>query len=1286
MLSPVRSPDVIADRFDVVRHAGSGGMGDVYQATDRRSGQIVAVKILRSDADADSVERFALESRVLARLSHPDIVRHIAHGRAGDHVFLAMEWLEGLTLSQRLARKGLTIEESVALIRRVAEALGVAHGQGIVHRDIKPGNIFLVDGEVTQVKLLDFGIARLQSSAVELTRTGILLGTPAYMAPEQARGEKALDARADVFSLGGILFRCLTGTTPFSGDDVMAVLVKIVVEEAPLVSALRPDVPPSLEQLVARMLAKRPDDRPADANAVAAAIDALGPLGGGDAPAAKEAPAPAITTDERRIMCVLLARAPIDDEGAPAGIEDHVDTLRDAIIAHGGELDVLADRSILVTVPGKGTPADHAARAARCALAMRALLPSLSIVLVAGEGVLKGGVPIGPVIDRGASLLATVPARGPARLDELVAGFLDARFHVQTDEDTITLLGERDAPGAARTLLGRPSTCVGRERDLATLATLWEECVEEPAARIVLVTGPAGVGKSRVVDEFLRNVGGHEPSFEVWTGRGDPMSAGSPFGMIADPIRSAAGIHTGEPHAERQAKLLARVGSVVPPSDAQRVAEFLAEIIGVPFPEGESAPLRAARRDALLMGDQMRRAWEDWVHAESSRRPILLVLEDLHWGDLPSVTFVDAAARHLGGHPFLVIALARPEVHSLFPGLWADRNLTEIRLGRLAKKAAARLVREGLGAAVDDTIVERVVERADGNAFFLEEIVRAIAEGKGDELPSTVLAMVQARLEGLPVEARRLLRAASIFGESFSSAGVAALLGEGATSRHDWLSELVAKEIIKRPAQARFQGELAFHHALIHEAAYSMLTEQDRALGHRLAAEWLSKAGEPDAVVLAEHFERGGEPLRAIEWYRRAAEQALEGNDLASAIQRVNKAIACGAGGEEEGRLRLVESAAERWRGENELAKNAAIRAMRALPRGSPSWCEAASELATVCGSLGATAQLVALVTELDDVQPEGSPSHLVDALARLARPLFWAGKHGLAGRVLARADLIAEAAPDVQPTALAAFYMARGVEARVLGDPNECVRWNERAVAQSELVGDRRIGCVQRGNLGYAYLEIGAHAEAERTLTEALATATRLGLPLVVATAQQNLGLVLGRRGAFDDALRLERASIAAFEAQSDFRRCGASLMYLALIEIARGTLEDAEISARRAVQIAARMEPLRCNALGVLARIELARGQVERAVATAGEAHALLTKLVRIDEGESLVRLVHTEALHASGQVEPARAALAVALDRLHARAARIQDDARRAGFLEAIPDNARTVELARAWGIPR
>jgi serine/threonine protein kinase len=189
MLSGVQPAEVIADRFEIQRLAGSGGMASVFLATDRRSGDPIALKMVLGEAEPEAVERFVLESRVLAQLSHPGIVRYVSHGRVDGRLFLAMEWLDGVTLSQRLASTGLTIDESIAVVRQVAEALGVAHRQGIVHRDVKPGNIFLVGGDVAKVKLLDFGIARLRSTAAGVTQTGVVIGTPGYMAPEQARAD-----------------------------------------------------------------------------------------------------------------------------------------------------------------------------------------------------------------------------------------------------------------------------------------------------------------------------------------------------------------------------------------------------------------------------------------------------------------------------------------------------------------------------------------------------------------------------------------------------------------------------------------------------------------------------------------------------------------------------------------------------------------------------------------------------------------------------------------------------------------------------------------------------------------------------------------------------------------------------------------------------------------------------------------------------------------------------------------------------------------------------------------
>ena len=302
----MRVGHVVADRFQLEELAGAGGMGSVYRAREIHSGKQVALKLLHGAGPVSDAERFAREARVLADLHHPGIVRYVAHGftREGEP-YLAMEWLEGETLSHRLSHGRLALDESVALARRVAEALGAIHAHGIVHRDIKPQNLVLPGGEVDRVKLVDFGIARRKIETRPVTRTNAFVGTPAYTAPEQARGSSEVSARADVFSLGCVLFECLTGQPPFVGGDLMAVLVKILFDEAPHVSELCADVSPALGDLVARMLDKDPSGRPADGAALAAELTALDGL---------RSPAPSsLTTGEQRLMSVMLAG------GAPGG-------------------------------------------------------------------------------------------------------------------------------------------------------------------------------------------------------------------------------------------------------------------------------------------------------------------------------------------------------------------------------------------------------------------------------------------------------------------------------------------------------------------------------------------------------------------------------------------------------------------------------------------------------------------------------------------------------------------------------------------------------------------------------------------------------------------------------------------------------------------------------------------------------------------------------------------------------------------------------------------------------
>ncbi|XXY51998.1 protein kinase [Sorangium sp. So ce269] len=774
--------DLVEDRFEIEQLAGSGGMGDVYRARDRLSGEAVALKVLQRSSVRD-LSRLSQEAEALVTLRLPGVVQYVAHGMTGaGRPYLAMEWLDGVTLEERLAAGPLSIDETVTLAARVAATLGAVHRLGIVHRDMKPSNLMLVGGAVERATLLDFGIARDLRLERSLTAPGAIVGTPGYMAPEQARGEPSVDARADVFALGCMLFRCVAGRPPFEGDNALSLLMKVVLEEPPRLGELRDGVPAPLEGLVTRMLAKDAGHRPRDGAAVAEALAVLGPAGlpaGGSERPAPPAPAMVITTAERRVMCVILAadgrdRAATlpDTEGASetGELRQDAEALRRIAARHGGRLELMQSRWLLIALSGAESPTDLAARAAHCALALRAELGDVPMSIATGLAEVAGRLPIGALIDRVVQLF---PQRGRApgsgiQLDSATAGLLASRFDTAQGHEGSWLRGPKEEPVTVPRLLGKPTPCVGRERELSQLSTEWRHCMDEPSATAVVVVGAPGLGKSRLGWEFLRVLQEQGEAAEVWIGRADPMAAGSAFGLLAQALRRAMGILDGEPIEARRRKVLARVerlGGLG--GKGPHVAAFLGELVGATFPDDGDVQLRAARQSPMLMGDRIREAFEDFVRAECQRQPVLLVLEDLHWGDLPTVTLVDAALKHARNRPFFVLALARPEVDELFPALWSERHGLRLRLAPLPRRASERLVREVLGDAVGAEQVEELLSRAEGNAFVLEEQIRAVAEGRGEGMPETALAMVQARLEALGVEERRVLRAASVFGETF---------------------------------------------------------------------------------------------------------------------------------------------------------------------------------------------------------------------------------------------------------------------------------------------------------------------------------------------------------------------------------------------------------------------------------------------------------------------------------------------------------------------------------------
>jgi serine/threonine protein kinase/predicted ATPase len=270
----------VAGRYLVESLAGEGGMGRVFRAEDKLTGATVALKVLGQHGRAD---RIAAESDALALLDHPAVVRYVGHGVTDEgEPFLVMEWLAGEPLDQRLQRTGFTLKETLTLAATVAEALEYIHAQGVVHRDLKPANLVLATKDVRSVKIVDFGIARLTFSR-PLTATGLRVGTLYYMAPEQYSHPRLVDGRADVFAFGCILFECLTGRRAFeAGDDIVA-FARVVLEQAPALRAVRPEIPAAIDELVGRLLARDRTKRPPANAALRASIAKVaGELAGSD--------------------------------------------------------------------------------------------------------------------------------------------------------------------------------------------------------------------------------------------------------------------------------------------------------------------------------------------------------------------------------------------------------------------------------------------------------------------------------------------------------------------------------------------------------------------------------------------------------------------------------------------------------------------------------------------------------------------------------------------------------------------------------------------------------------------------------------------------------------------------------------------------------------------------------------------------------------------------------------------------------------------------------------------
>jgi eukaryotic-like serine/threonine-protein kinase len=806
-----------AERYELKNQAGVGGMGTVYQAIDRQTGTMVALKILHSRTTIEQA-RFDQEARVLAELSHPGIVRYFDHGMTPNgSPYIAMEWLEGETLEDRLGRGNLGPAAAAHVARLVLDALSAAHGRNIVHRDIKPGNIFLVGWKLTEIRLLDFGIARRVFDDKRLTRKGSTVGTPLYTSPEQARGRADVDGRADIFSLGCVLFEALTGEPPFCGETPLEVMTKVCAGRVPDISTKRVGLDGRLCRLVHAMLAPDASMRPQSAAGLsedfALLVRALGGIGGETAatsPPATQARRDAISEIEEHLACAMLVslgkRDPSSDSrplverrlgpkhaaetpASPRTVKDDEDVrlldIRRLLESCACEMDRLINRTLLMTAPTVSTAHEQAIQLASAALALREREPDAKIALATGRATFLGRLPVGRLMDR-LPMLMEGQEPGTIRLDDTTRRLLPARFLSSEMVGKVLLLHENRGPEGDSRGDASQNRFLGRDRDLASLEAVCAETIYDKVARPVLVLGPPGVGKTTLVRELLKKL--PSPAPRIVRGAGTLPRVERRYPTLA-PVLSTAGIDV----------------------------------------QGKSSV-------------HVETALADWLSSQCEQNGVVVLLEDLQWADSPSLEVVDHVLQSLHDKPIMVLGVGRDDVDDRFPGLWNARSVQRLRLRPLAQKHGLALLRM-LAPMGPRSVEEFILDRWEGNPLFLEELVastRHATMGVSD----AVYAIVEGRMEGLEPDVRRVLRAASLYGEkNFSVESLLVLLGESARkSIAEWMEVLIMRNLIDRDVRL---GEASYHfrERLIRDAAYRMLTSADRLLARRLARAFLEGEG-----------------------------------------------------------------------------------------------------------------------------------------------------------------------------------------------------------------------------------------------------------------------------------------------------------------------------------------------------------------------------------------------------------------------------------------------------------
>lgn len=968
---------------------------------------------------------------------------------------------------------------------------------------------------------------------------------------------------------------------------------------------------------------------------------------------------------------------------------------------------------------GKRQASTVAERHAREGFNVRVGIHSGSVLL--GGGVDEAGTIRGMSVNVAARMEQSAPA-GSLRISHATWRLVRGSFDVEAqppmlvkghDEPILTYLVLRERPltfrTAARGIEGIATRMVGREAELSRLQRAFESVVAGGRLASVIVTADAGVGKSRLLLEFETWAAARAEPFAVLRGRAYPQTQARPYGLLRDVLADWLAITDGDSMARARDKIEAALVPLFAADDGEDMAlahaHVLGHLIGIEFPGSRHLAAiltdgRQIRSRAFHAASQLFRR----VHRRD-RTPIVLLLDDLHWADDPSLDFFVEFAAANADLPILMLWLARPSLFERRPGMLDIAHIALAPLGaRSSDELAGQLLRKlgDIPAALRDL----VTRRAEGNPFYMEELVMMLVDAgtidassepwtvdiaglQTSAVPVTLTGVLQARLDSLHAAEKLALQQASVIGFVFWDQALAAIDARAP----DALPATLRRDLVVAHDGGEIDGarEYAFRHHLLHQVTYDTVLKRVRRHCHARAAAWLASltgARANDFLgVTAVHFEQAGDARNACEYYARAAEHAATRFAHEALVSYVERALLLAAGGDERQTLQMrwrllaVRERALDLQGQRteqaadidaltEIAEALADDALRA----DAAWrhCDLAMRKGDFHGCEVAARVAVTLA------ERAGAVEYGLRAMQRLVLARSFQGDHAGA-RSLALQGL-AEAQAHGAREIEARFTNALALIATNEGDLLAQLQYAEMGLAISRDIGDRRSESIELCNLGTSLLGFGAHERAAELLEQGLKLTRACGMRASETIVLANLAELALRVGEPAHALAHAQEALTIATATQDRGAEAFAALTLGDAALALERPAEAQLAFERSRDAARAVgDRTEIHALAGLARAALASGDGARAMATT---QSVLERLAGDDDvdptQEMLVWLTCWRVLHAAADPR-AEAVLRTAHGALQSRAETLGDSMLRESFLTGVPEHR---AIVAAW----